>query len=155
MPGSVFGLPLHPLVVHAAVTLVLLAAVLAIVIAVDPERRNRWGTLVWWLTVVATVATVVARASGQRLGDSLYPAGLPDPVIRHQSVGLTAPWVSFALLLGVGAMVLLDRDRERRPDPRSTLLPSVVSVVVILLAMAAALQVGWTAWTGAEARWGT
>lgn len=155
MPGSVFGLPLHPLVVHGAITLVLLSAVLAIVVAVDPERRSRWGPLVWWLTVVATVTTVAARISGQRLGAAVYPAGLPDPVIRHQSVGLTAPWVALALLVGVGAMVLLDLDRGRRPDVRSTLIASVISVVVILLAMAAGLQVAWTAWTGAEARWGT
>lgn len=37
-----FGLPLHPLVVHAAVVFVPLAALLVMVFAVFP--RHRWAT---------------------------------------------------------------------------------------------------------------
>lgn len=40
---TLFGLPLHPLVVHAAVVLLPLAALGAIVIAVSERARKRYG----------------------------------------------------------------------------------------------------------------
>ena len=60
MPETVFGLPLHTLVVHAAVVLVPVSALLAIVIAVSQDRRQRWGTLTWLLATTALAAVVVA-----------------------------------------------------------------------------------------------
>lgn len=154
MPESVLGLPLHPLVVHAAVVLVPLAAVLAIVVAVDPARRRRFGLLTWLVALAGAASAFAARLSGQELASDLYPSGLPDPVIDHQSVGLTSPWFALALWGGVSALLLVDLDRSRRRDVGGPLLPTVVSVVVILVAMAAGIQVLWTGWTGAEARWG-
>jgi uncharacterized membrane protein len=153
MPESVLGLPLHPLVVHAAVVLVPLAAILAVVVAVDPVRRRRFGLVAWLLALAGAAAAFAARFSGQELAQTLYPAGLPDPVIDHQSVGLTSPWFALALWGGVSALLLLDLDRDRRRGVGSPLLPTVVSVVVVLVAMAAGIQVLWTGWTGAESRW--
>ncbi|MDH5279340.1 MAG: hypothetical protein OEW53_09905 [Actinomycetota bacterium] len=154
MPESVLGLPLHPLVVHAAVVLVPLAALMTIVIAVDPARRARFGVLTWLLAAAATTATFAARMTGQELAAAVYPRRVPAPVVDHQSFGQSSPWYALALLGGATALLLLDRDRKRRPGLGSALLPSVLSVVVVLVAMAATIQVVWTGWTGAEARWG-
>jgi uncharacterized membrane protein len=154
MPESVLGLPLHPLVVHAAVVLVPLAAVMTIVIAVDPTRRARFGVLTWLLAAAAAGASVAARLTGQNLAATLYPRRVPSAVVDHQSFGQSSPWYALALLGGATALLLLDLDRKRRPGLGGALLPSVLSVVVVLVAMVATVQVLWTGWTGAEARWG-
>jgi hypothetical protein len=153
MPETVFGLPVHPLAVHGAVVLAPLAAVMAIAVAVDPARRARLGVLTWLLAAAATMAAVAARLSGQNLAAALYPHGLPDQVIDHQSFGQASPWFTLALWGGTTAL-LLDQRRPRRPGVVGDLLPSVLSVLVILVAMAVTTQVLWTGWTGAEARWG-
>ena len=153
MPDTVYGLPVHPLAVHGAVVLVPLAAVMAIVIATDPARRLRLGALTWLLAAAATGAAAVARWSGQNLAATLYPGGLPDQVVDHQTFGQASPWFALALWGGTTAL-LVDQRRRRRPGLVGDLLPSVLSVVVILVAMAATTQVLWTGWTGAESRWG-
>lgn len=154
MPESVLGLPVHPLAVHGAIVLVPLSAVLAVIIAVDPRRRSRWGGLVWLLTAAATAATVGARLSGENLLHAEYRRVIPKVVATHQSLGLTSPWLAAALLGAVTAMLLLDLDRNRRNGVGNPLLPSILSVLVVLVAMTASVQVLWTAWTGAQARWG-
>lgn len=154
MPESVLGLPLHPLVVHGAVVLVPLAGVMAVIIAIDPARRARWGRLVWLLAAGATVASFVARSSGTNLSHAEFRKAIPKAVAAHETLGQTAPWLALALLGGVTAMLLLDMDRNRRSSIGSALLPSILSVVVVLVAMTASVQMLWTTWSGAEARWG-
>jgi hypothetical protein len=62
---EIAGLPLHPLVVHAAVVLIPLSALLAIGLAVLP--RSRW--LLRWPTAVASVLAIalgfLATTSGE------------------------------------------------------------------------------------------
>ena len=54
---DVLGLPLHPLVVHAAVVLIPRASLGALAVVVSSRARERFG----WLTVAFAVA-----AEGQR-----------------------------------------------------------------------------------------
>ena len=154
MPESLFGLPVHPLLAHAAVVLVPLAAVMTILVAVDPQRRSRFGILTWLLAALAAVAAFASRASGPGLGDALYPTAVPDKVIQHESVGQTAPWFALALFGGITALLLLDSDAKRRRGSGSALLPSILVVVVVLVAMVAAMQMLWAGWTGTAAHWG-
>ncbi len=77
MPETVFGLPLHPLVVHGAAVLVPLTALLAVIIAVSQEKRMRWGVLTWLMATAALGATVVAKLSGENLKECLYPEVMP------------------------------------------------------------------------------
>jgi uncharacterized membrane protein len=153
VPETVLGLPLHPLVVHGAAALVPLASILAIVIAVNPERRMRWGLLTWLLTTAAFGATIVARLSGQKFKASLFPQSVPIEVTQHASYGSSAVWFVMALWLAVCALLLLDIDRRRRDGFGSPLIPAILSVVTIVAAMAATGQVLLTVWTGTEARW--
>ena len=153
MPETVFGLPLHPLVVHGAAAVVPIAAILTIVVAVNPERRTRWGLLTWLLTTAALGATITARLSGENLRDSLYPEAPPVPVAEHASSGMSAVWFVLALWLAVSALLLLDLDRRRREGFGSPVLPAVLSVVTIVAAMAATGQVLLTVWSGSEAHW--
>ena len=153
MPETVFGLPVHPLVVHGAVVLVPLAALLAVIIAVSQEKRARWGVLAWLMVTAAWAATIVAKLSGQSLKDSLYPTVTPLNTAQHADYGASSAWFALALWLAVSAMLLLDLDRRRRDGFSNPILPTLVAVLIIVAAMAATGQVALTAWTGTEARW--
>lgn len=154
MPETVFGLPLHPLVVHGAAVLVPLSAVLAIIISVSQEARVRWGVLTWGLTTVALGATVAAKLSGENLKDSLFPDVVPLPAAQHADYGSSSVWFVLALWLAVSAMMLIDLDRHRNRGFRSAIVPTIVAVLTIVAAMAATGQVILTVWSGTEARWG-
>lgn len=61
------GLPMHPLVVHAAVVLLPVTALLAIVVALVPRWSRSWGLLVPILAFVSTGAAFLAKESGEAL----------------------------------------------------------------------------------------
>ncbi len=65
MPTTVFGLPAHPLIVHATVVLVPAAALAVLVAALWPRFRAwaGWGPLA--LAVVALVLTPLSTSSGR------------------------------------------------------------------------------------------
>ncbi len=153
MPESVLGLPIHPLVVHGALVLVPLASILTIVVAASPERRARLGWLTWFLASGAAVAALVARQSGLKLEQTLYPDVVPRLVTDHKALGQDTIWFVLALWLAVTALLLIDFDYRRRSGVSSPLLPTVVAVVAILTAMAATGQVLLTGWAGSESRW--
>ncbi|HVQ88675.1 MAG TPA: DUF2231 domain-containing protein [Actinomycetes bacterium] len=153
IPESVLGLPIHPLVVHAVIVLVPLAALLTIVVAVSPDRRARLGWLTWFLATAALGSALVARFSGLNLEQALYPEVLPPLVSQHKALGVNNIWFVIALWLAVTALLLLDYDRRRRTGISSPVLPTVVAVVAILAAMAATSQVLLTAWSGTQAHW--
>ena len=153
VPETVLGLPLHPLVVHGAAVLVPLASLLTIVIAVNPERRARWGVLTWLLATAALGATIGARLSGENLKDSLYAGAPPVEVAQHADYGSSSVWFVLALWLAVSAVLLLEYDRRRRDGLGSPVLPALLAVAAIVAAMAATGQVLLTAWTGSEAHW--
>lgn len=154
MPETVFGLPLHPLVVHGAAVLVPLTALLAVIIAVSQEKRMRWGVLTWLMATAALGATVVAKLSGENLKRVLYPEVVPLTTAQHADYGVSSVWFVLALWLAISAVLLIDLDRRRRDGFGSPILPTLVAVVTIIAAMAATGQVALTAWTGSEARWG-
>ena len=110
MPPTIFGLPLHPLVVHATVVIVPLAALLLVASAVS-GRVRRWAG---WLTPgVATLALVLVPLStstgenleGQVGGNALIEAHaeLADQLL---------PW---AIGMAVLAFALGWLDRRERP----------------------------------------
>ena len=154
MPETVFGLPVHPLVVHGAVALVPLSALLAVIIAVSHEKRARWGVLTWLMVTAAWAATIAAKLSGQNLKASLYPTVTPLKTAQHADYGASSVWFVLALWLAVSAMLLLDLNRRRRDGFANPILPTLVAVLIIVAAMAATGQVALSAWTGTEAHWG-
>ncbi|HVQ18969.1 MAG TPA: DUF2231 domain-containing protein [Actinomycetes bacterium] len=153
MPESVLGLPLHPLVVHAVVVLVPLTSILAIVVAISPDRRARLGWLTWLLATGTLGATYAARVSGATLEQVLYPQVLPPLVAAHKQLGLNTIWFVLALWLAVTALLLIDFDRRRSSGVNSPVLPTIVAVVAILVAMGATGQVLYTGWAGVKSKW--
>ena len=110
MPTFIGGLPLHPLVIHATVVLVSLSVLGAVVVAVRPAARRRYGSLVVVTAVVATVCTVIAEQTGEGLEHSL-PRDAAITAHAELGDGLKL-WVA-PLMIAVAAFVLLHRRADR------------------------------------------
>lgn len=110
---KIFDLPAHPLFVHFPIVLAPLLALGAVLIAVRPEWRRRYGLVVLGGAVITFVMVILARQSGEELFQLLKR----EPSIeRHQDLAdqTTLLFFGFLVLLAgyVGAGHLLDR-RDR------------------------------------------
>ncbi len=121
MPELVGGLPLHPLVVHFVVVLLPVAALGALLVAVWPAVRRRFG----WLTVaaaaVAAALVPVATTSGNNLQRGLenLQQGLGDnPLInRHAELANLMIWWAIGLFVAVAALMVVHTVAERQARP--------------------------------------
>lgn len=148
---ELLGLPLHPLVVHLTVVLVPLVSLGAVVVALWPAARRRYGHLVAVLAVGAAASALVAQKSGE---DFMTTFTRPTPAMQHHfdlGTGLTG-WV-FGLL---GALILLMAAEAlvKRAHPRGRLLSVIGSVVTVPLAVVSIVQVARIGHAGATAVWG-
>jgi uncharacterized membrane protein len=170
------GLPLHPLVVHAVVVLLPLAAVGTVAIAVVPAWRRRFGILVALAATAATAMVPVATNSGEALMRRVGP-----PAGNHDALGGQLLWFALPLAVLVWLLVLADV-RARRPVPASPGpgaaarggnapdaprvrpgtpavrsghgLVTVLAVLAVLSALAALFQVYRVGDSGARSVWG-
>lgn len=176
MFDEIFGLPVHPLVVHAAVVFIPLLALLAAAYAVLPRWRGRLGWAVVLLGIAAPVSAMVARLSGEALVDTRfggeYPEGvLGERVAEHADIAFPLVWCT--LLLGVVSLLLVYTAGRSAPPPGSgsgsgagtgrraavrtagnTTVTMVLSVVTVLLAIVALYFAVRTGHSGAVAVWG-
>ncbi|MEV0273013.1 DUF2231 domain-containing protein [Hamadaea sp. NPDC050747] len=150
MFSDILGIPAHPLYVHAAVVFVPLLALFAVVYAVVPRWRAKTGWLTAGLAVLAPLAALVAKLSGDDLLAARYAAGPPANVLQHRSYGTTTFWL--ALALGVVTGVLLWAIGGRLPGP--AWLRTALQAVVLILAVVTAYYVVRTGDSGAESVWG-
>lgn len=133
---TIFGLPVHALVVHAVVVLVPLSALGAIVIALVPRWSRRFGVLVVLGALAGTGAAFVAERSGRQLASRV---GYPE---THGSLGEKEKWFAASLLIVTAALWWWDRSHAEQPR---TVGIKVLAAIVIFVAITAA---GWTIRTG-------
>jgi uncharacterized membrane protein len=141
----IFGLPLHPLVVHAAVVLIPLASLGALIVVVSARARERFGWLTVAFAVAAAGAAITAKLSGEALAQSLG-GGIASLIATHQQWGELTPWPAAALAITLPAGLLI----------RSRSKPAWVTAAVlsVLAAVAALILVALTGEAGARAVWG-
>ena len=150
------GVPLHPLVVHAVVVFVPLAALAAIAMSLPRWRwLARWPALL--LTLGATAATYVAKLTGSQL---MKARKLGSPQIEtHLEWGgrlMIAMWI-FAGLVVVAfwawphvTSLSAGQDREGRvavlEKPLMVLLPvaAVVALVLVVITGDAGARAVWS-----------
>ena len=127
---SVAGVPAHPLLVHAVVVLLPLAALGAVAVAARP-----YGPLVAALALAGAGTAVLARIAGEQLEAAVeISPGFEAVIDQHERFGTftaIAAW-PFALL-AVAACVLARRDRGRALWVL-TAVAGVVAVVATVLA---------------------
>lgn len=157
---EVNGLPLHPLVVHAAVVFIPLAAVVAIVHAA--VTRWRWATR-WPMVGTATLAlgaVLVTYFSGKDFIEQRYPTERPSVVQLHEEraevlLWLTIVFVAFVLLAawGLGGPSALASGRGARAKHAPLIEWSLVAMLLIF-AISVILMTFQTGEAGARAIYG-
>jgi len=155
---EIAGLPLHPLVVHAAVVLIPLTALLTVGFAVLP----RWRWLLRWPAAAAAVLCVPLAFVATQSGKSLEGARpeLARLVRQHAGYGqlLANLTIVLALVVVVAAFVLpgpspLVSGRGERVS-RGSVLDKVLPALLVLAAAVVLVQVVLTGDSGARAVWG-
>ncbi len=157
MFDQINGLPVHVLVLHAAVVFVPLLAVGAVVYALVPRWRPKLGWALVLLSIAAPVATLVAKLSGTELYNRLLGQGMSGPgkeiLDDHMGFGSMTFW--FTLALGVASLVMVALT-WRKGGGRLPMIGEVGgAVVLIALAAASGYYVYKTGDSGATAVWGS
>lgn len=158
--NTMFGLPAHPLIVHAVVVLVPLTALGALACVVLPRVRGQIG----WYVAAGSVANVIlvplATSSGEALEDRVNETAELE---KHTDMaeGLL-PFV-LALAVGVVALMLLYRLRGARSagpagaSSRSLLaapwVAAVIAAVTVLGGVGSLVQAIRIGHSGASATW--
>lgn len=152
------GLPLHPLVVHAAVVLIPLVAALAVALAVLP----RWRWLTRWPTAAGSVLTVGIAFLATRTGDDLA-ASRPELralVHEHAERGdrLATVTIVLAVVVVISAILLPGTSAlASGAGARASRVPiadRVLPVLLVVVAVVVLVLVYLTGESGARAVWG-
>ncbi len=156
---EISGIPLHPLVVHAAVVFGPLAALAALGYAVVPRWR-------WWLrwplvlgTLVAVGSAVLAASSGESLLEAREGLEALPAVQDHEEAGE----LTRNVMLGFGVLALLTAWRVTGVSPlapgRSAsgggAVGTVLSGLLVLASLAVLVTVFLAGHSGATAVWGS
>jgi hypothetical protein len=151
------GMPVHALVVHAAVVFVPLLALVAIAFAVVPRWRSKVGWAAVLLAIAAPATAWVSTESGEELRARLVENGMSGPPLAAIDDHMGFGTLTFYYSLGLGAvtlvMVFLTLRRTERPLPRAAALG--LTVIMVALAAVSGYYVFRTGDSGAQAVWGT
>ncbi|MCB0896882.1 MAG: hypothetical protein H6529_12295 [Nocardioides sp.] len=183
MPDSIFGLPLHPLIVHATVVVVPLAALLVILQVCWPRFRAWAGPLPPALSLAALVLTPLSTSTGESLEEQVGESSLVE---KHAELGDQLIWFTVALFVFSAAFWWLERARHHAaelaagpaaptttpgsggtatltaPAParhttsapeRFRTLTAIVGVLAVLAALGTGVQVARIGHSGAKAAW--
>ena len=148
---EILGLPLHPLIIHATVVLVPLAALGGIVIAVLTWARKRYGSLVAVGSFGAAGSALAAQVTGQN-----FYASMPRHSAQldaHASLG--GQLLLWVILLFAGTVVLVVAQRMLdRDHPRGRIALISGAVLTVVMAVISLVQVMRIGHAGAVAVWG-
>jgi hypothetical protein len=167
---TVFGIPAHPLIVHAAVVFVPLQILTAFAYAFVPFVRRSIVWLVIGLAVVGPVSVFLAKESGDAFKERLIRNGTAGPALldqinAHNSYASTTVFASFALAALMVLLVLVQMWRSRpttsaeedKTDKRPAKSPIVVAAVLTVAVLAVGATTGYyifkTGDTGAHMVW--
>ena len=145
MFDTFFGLPLHPLVVHAAVVLLPLVAIGVIALALRPAWRPRFALPLLGLLVVGAASAVVAMLSGSDFAERV---GTPE---QHMELGTILAYTSIAFLLLAGGWLWWVRRDATPTGPQNSTgwVAALASAVVLLLTVLVGHSGATAAWSHA------
>lgn len=146
MPETVFGLPIHPLVVHATVVVVPTAALVVALSVLLPRFRVWAGPLPVLLAAAAVVLSPLSTSTGESLEHQVGESSLVE---RHAELGEMLVWWSIGLLVVAAVGYWFQRgNRQLRPQALLGL-----AVAGVLVASGTLVQVALVGHSGAEAAW--
>ena len=145
---KIFGIPAHPLFVHAPLVLAPLLALWGIGMLVRPTwRRNAW-----WLfgaTLVVFIATVLATQSGEELNNRLRE-GIGDITDKHADLGEATRLILFIQTLLTLAFAIVGSRVSKAATVASSGLRRAVTVLIAATAVFGVLSTIWMIRTGHE-----
>jgi AcrR family transcriptional regulator len=158
------GVPTHPLLIHAAVVLVPLLALLAIAYALVPFVRPHTRWVLGLLALAAPVSALLAKLSGDAFFARLRSRGAVTPEFvptleAHRRLGTLTLYATIALALLTLALVYFvgPRVAAARAGGGGSGSPRTLSVVLAVLSVVAAAvslyYVVRTGDSGAKAVW--
>ncbi|MBA2444284.1 MAG: hypothetical protein H0V49_03010 [Nocardioidaceae bacterium] len=155
MFDEINGLPIHPLAVHVAVVLVPLAGLLGVLFAIPHTRR--WVRVPLVIVAIGAVPAVfVAKESGKSLSAvlGLDSSGRADSrvaaIVREHAERAD---LLFILVIGFAVLAVLAVAVSAKFDALPAVVPVVVSVLLVLGAVALAFQTVRVGESGARAVW--
>lgn len=148
---SLFGLPAHPLVVHAAVVLLPLAAVATIVVALVPRARRHYAPVALGLALAATVAVGLAQGSGEELEDRVDETALVE---EHTEKGeQVLPWAVLTLLVSGAVVAAGPLQRRLGEKVKPAVVTGVLTAGALVAGIGATATVIDVGHSGAKATW--
>lgn len=157
------GVPVHPLLVHAAVVFVPLLALLAAGYAFLPFIRPHTRWILGLLALAGPLAALLAKLSGDRFFNrmierELVTASFVPRLEEHQNLGTMTLWVTIALAVLTLAQVYLVAPGSgvlgvRGGEGSRRILSVVVAVLAVIAAGIALYYVIRTGDTGSKAAW--
>lgn len=151
---EILGLPLHPLIVHATVIIVPLAALGAIMISLLRWARLRYCELVLAAAIGAPILTFITVRAGQDLFQKRFAQQpqISAALERHVAIGGSLLWWTVGLLVGV-VLVYLGQRLVTKDNPRGRLVLIIGSVLSIGFGVVSIVQVVRIGHAGATAVW--
>ena len=140
------GLPVHPLISHAVVIVVPLAAIGALILTFIPKWRTTYSPLVLIAVLFSPISAFIATQSGEALSERV---GLPK---SHSTLGDRLAFVVLAFAIVFSIWLAIERSaRVRKKVPK--VLQQVIKVLVPILAIASLILTVLVGHSGAEASW--
>jgi hypothetical protein len=143
--GSVAGLPLHPLVIHASIVLIPLVAIGALVMSYLPSFSRRYGKMILVIALFAQVSLFLAKVTGEAFEEIL-----DKDMGNHAELGEIAPFITLPMVALIYLRWRLDRSGAtvgsvwvRRLTSLALILASLASIAVIVLVGHSGAQSVW------------
>ncbi|HYQ63699.1 DUF2231 domain-containing protein [Actinophytocola sp.] len=154
MPEFIGGLPVHPLLVHFTVVLIALSVAGAVLSAVWPAVRRRFGWLVFAGSALGTVLVPFTTKSGENLAGRL--PGSPQ-INEHERLADLMIWWALGLTVAVGVLMVVHTMAERTVTSKVAVgaagaeeevpqeagrAPALVAIVLALITVGVAVGAG-------------
>ena len=147
---ELFGLPAHPLVVHAAVVLLPLAAIATVVCAAVPRWRRAYAPLALVAAVLALGAVLFAQGSGEKLEHDVRKTAL---VREHTEQGeRVLPWAIGVTVVAI-AVTAAPSLARRRPSIDGKGATAALVALALVAGGGAVFTTARTGHSGAKATW--
>jgi uncharacterized membrane protein len=162
---EVLGIPLHPLLIHAAVVFVPLQILAALAYAFVPWARRHAAWAVAALVVVAPGCALLAKLSGDAFRARLVRnktvgAAILTKIDTHRSYGTITVYLTTGLAVLMLIMLLTQRAAAQSSSSGllieaagSVVIGAVLSVVVLATAVVTGYYIFMTGDTGAHIVW--
>jgi hypothetical protein len=146
---TIFGLPMHPLIVHATVVIVPTATLLVALAAVYPRFRAWIGPVPALAALLSCVLVPLSTGSGEELQ---HRVGETSLVEKHAELADTLIWFVIPLAAVAVGGYWVQRRRSEGTEPGRGLV-TTVAVAAVLLSGATLVDVALIGHSGAKASW--